>query len=140
MRFRWLFLVAALAILLALTATVVIGFSEFESPVEPRVNGVPLRRYVVTYWSPSAGELTLGPAGADAIPWLIKGLDAKDSSLYKLKVRVWKLVRKQQQLKWRRHEPINAATLRLNCVRVLEMFGPEAAAAAPKLIEFAESY
>ena len=74
-------------VLLLAGAVVFIAFSDFGSK-EPVINGMGVRRYVVTFGlGPSLAEL-----GPDAIPWLIKGLDAKDSALHTAKVRVWKLL------------------------------------------------
>jgi HEAT repeat protein len=138
MRFRRVFVVATVAILLALAAAVFIAFGDFGSSKEPMINGMRLRRYVAL--GGSGAEQALARTGPDAIPWLIKGLEAEDSALYKFKVRAWKLLPREWQRKWSRRAPIHPATLRFNCVRMLQMYGPEAVAAVPALIRFAKIY
>jgi hypothetical protein len=133
MRFRRVFVVVTLAILLALAAAVFIAFSDFGS--EPVVNGMPLRRYIVY----TNSEQALARIGSDAVPWLIKGLDAESLAVYRFKVRLWRFLPAQWQQKWSDRLPIHPRNLRLKCVMALEEFGPEAAAAAPRLIEFARS-
>ena len=125
---------AAIAFLFLSAALVFLAFSDFGSK-EPVIKGMGLRRYVATFGlGPPLAEL-----GPDAIPWLIKGLDEKDSALHKVKVKVWKLLPKKLQTKWRNHAPIDSWRLRVTYLRALEMFGPEAVSAVPKLIELAKS-
>ena len=136
-RFCWQFLIGVIVLLLALAAVMFFAFSEFEATDEPVINGLRVRRYVASHGS--ATDMTLPGIGPDAIPWIIKGVEAEDSAFYKLKVRVWKLLPKQLQFKWRYREPINPRTLRVNCARALGLFGPEAVAGVPSLIQFAQS-
>ncbi len=136
MRLRRVFVIAAIVVLLSLLATVFVAFSDFGSSKEPVVNGMRLRRYVAQSGSSEQALARLGP---EAIPWLIKGLEARDSAFYTMKARVWKLLPSQWEFKWRHRAPIDPNTLRFNCVRALEMFGPEAAAAVPKLVAMARS-
>ena len=135
MRLRRVFVIPAIVVLLLLAASVFLAFSDFGSSKEPVISGMGVRRHVVTFGlGPRLAEL-----GPDAIPWLIEGLDAKDSALHKVKVKVWKLLPKKLQTKWTNHAPIDSWRLRVMCLRALEMFGPEAVPAVPKLIELAKS-
>ena len=136
MRLGRVFAIAAIVVLLSLAAAVFIAFSDFGSAKEPVISGMRLRRYVAQGGS---FEQALARVGQDAIPWLIKGLDARDSAFHKLKSRAWNLLPSGLQFKWRNRAPIHPTTLRINCVRALEMFGPEGVAATPKLMEIARS-
>src|SRR5688500_15639491 len=98
-RFCWQFLIGVIVLLLALAAVMFFAFSEFEATDEPVVNGLRVRRYVASHGS--ATDMTLPGIGPDAIPWITKGVEAEDSAFYKLKVRVWKLLPKHLQFKWR---------------------------------------
>ncbi len=135
MRLRRIMVIPAILLLLLLGAIVFVAFSDFEASREPVVAGMGVRRYVVTH---GLGR-PLAELGPEAIPWLVKGLDEKDSRLHTLKVHVWKLLPRKLQSKWRNHAPIDSIRLRSSCVRALEMFGPEAVSAVPKLIELAKS-
>src|SRR5687768_8045273 len=113
MRLRRVFVIVAIVVLLSLTAVVFVAFSDFGASKEPVINGLGVRRYVVTHGlGPPLAEL-----GPNAIPWLIKGLDQKDSALHTLKVRVWKLLPQKWQFKWRHRAPINPSKLRFACAR-----------------------
>lgn len=135
MRVRRLLGVTAIIVALFVSAVLFLLFKDFGSSGEPVVNGMRLRRFV------AAGPFEKGLAaiGPDAIPWLIKGLDAEESAFHKVQVRAWKLLPRASQQKWRNRAPIDPTTLRVNCVRALELFGLEAVVAVPKLIEVAST-
>src|SRR5687768_7468660 len=94
--------IAAIVVLLSLGAIILVAFNDVGSSKEPVINGMRVRRYVA--YTISSGQSPAG-IGPEAIPWLIKGLDAQDSSIHKLKVGVWKRLPKAWQSKWKNHEP-----------------------------------
>lgn len=136
MRLRRTFVIATIVALLSVAAVIFVAFSDIGSAKEPTVNGLRVRRYVAYTMLRGPSPAGVGP---EAIPWLIKGLDAKDSTIHKLKVEVWKLLPKRWRSKWRNHEPINPRMLRISCARALGMFGPEAVAVVPELIALAKA-
>src|SRR5688572_19406087 len=99
MRFARILLIGALAVLLVLAAVIFLAFSDVGSAKEPVIDGMRLRRYVAHAGS---AEKELARVGADAIPWLIKGLETEDSRLYKFKIQAWKLLPREWQQKWRK--------------------------------------
>ena len=120
MRFGRVSLIAVLVIVLALGAAVFLAFSDFGSAKEPVINGMRLRRYVA---STGSAEEALARVGADAIPWLIKGIETEEAAFYRFKARVWRLLPSQWQLKWRNRAPIHPAGLRMKCLMALELWG-----------------
>jgi HEAT repeat protein len=84
-------------------------------------------------------EKELAKVGPQAIPWLIKGLEEKDSGIHKVKVWIWRKLSPTQRQKWRNYAPIEARTMRSQCAYGLRLFGPEAVAAVPKLMRMTES-
>ena len=130
---KW-FLVAAFGIVLAGVSLALLDFG----PGEPKVAGTPLRR-----WAAQAGfsgmEKPLAQVGPEAIPWLIAGLDLQNSGVHEVKVWLWKKLPANLRQNWRKHAPLDARTVRTQCAYGLQLFGPEAVAAAPNLIQVAHS-
>lgn len=84
----------------------------------------------MSYWEGDHPILEIGPP---AIPYLIKALRKKDTLANKAVVALWPKLPGSLQRKVPR--PIPAALLRASAARGLGLFGPEAAVAAPDLIE-----
>jgi len=130
---KWL-LVAVFGVALIGLVPAMVDFG----PHEPTVAGMPLRRWVAQAGF-SGMEKQLAQVGPQAIPWLVKGLQAEDSRLHRVKVWMWKKLPASQRQKWSKHAPIDGRTLRTQCAYGLRLFGPEAASAAPILIQVAGS-
>lgn len=126
---KWVFLAATLVVLFA-TGLAFWGFR----PKEP-----PGLRRLLTQAGFADIDKRLARIGPEAVPWLIKGLETKDSRFYNVKKSIWRKLPARLQQKWRDYAPVDPATMRTQCAYGLQQFGPEAIEAAPKLIQVAAS-
>src|SRR5258705_13595603 len=134
MRRRLLLTALAFAVLLPTALWLVLQFR----PKEPTVGGVPLLTWL-SINSFSQIDKELAQIGPQAVPWLIKGLEAQDSAINRLKLKLWRKLPNRLKTKWRNYQPINPRELRSNSGYALMLFGPEATQAVPGLIVTARS-